>query len=80
MALARRRRRISTASMAERAGIARATLSKIEKGDPSVSMAGYLSVLLILGFEARLAALAAPETDEMGLALDEERLPRRIRG
>lgn len=35
---ARRRRRIPTALMAERAGISRMTLNKIENGDPGVSM------------------------------------------
>ncbi|MXX88707.1 MAG: helix-turn-helix transcriptional regulator [Boseongicola sp. SB0677_bin_26] len=79
LAFARRRRRISTASMAERSLISRTTLNKIEKGDGSVSMAAYLSVMLILGFEKRLASLAAAETDEVGLALDAERIPRRIR-
>ena len=79
IAVARKRRRISTVSMAERADISRATLVKIEKGDASVSMASYLSVLTILGFEARLPGLAAPETDEIGIVLDEERLPQRIR-
>lgn len=76
---ARKRRRISTASMAERAEISRSTLNKIENGDGSVSMAAYLSVMLILGFEKRLGDLASAETDEMGLTLDAERIPQRIR-
>ncbi len=79
MAIARKRRRISTSSMAERADISRATLVKIERGDPSVSMAAYMWVLAILGFEARMADLAKPESDEIGMTLDEERLPKRIR-
>lgn len=76
---ARKRRRISTASMAERADISRTTLNKIENGEASVSMAAYLSVMLILGFEKRLGDLASAETDEMGLVLDAERVPQRIR-
>lgn len=79
LAVARKRRRISTASMAERASISRPTLAKIEKGDATVSMGAYMSVLTILGFDGRLGALASPETDEIGSVLDEERLPQRIR-
>lgn len=65
--------------MAERADISRTTLNKIENGEASVSMAAYLSVMLILGFEKRLGDLASAETDEMGLVLDAERVPQRIR-
>ena len=36
IAIARKKRRISTVSMAERAFISRATLYKVEKGDPTV--------------------------------------------
>lgn len=77
---ARKRRRISTASMAERADISRTTLNKIENGDGSVSMAAYVSVILILGFEKRLGDLVSAETDDMGLTLDADRVPKRIRG
>ena len=37
----RRRRRIPLELMAERAGVSRATLGKIEKGDPTVSLGRY---------------------------------------
>lgn len=79
ISLARRRRRISTTSMAERADISRATLSKIEKGDQSVSIGAYVSVLMILGFEGRLGGLASAEEDEIGLVLEADRIPKRIR-
>lgn len=42
---ARIRRRIPTAVMAERAQITRMTLYKIEKGDPTVSVAAYATAL-----------------------------------
>jgi DNA-binding XRE family transcriptional regulator len=76
---ARRRRRIPVAVMAERASISRTTLGKVEKGDPGVSLGIYATVLFVLGFIERLGDLADPGTDELGLALEEERLPRRIR-
>ena len=77
---ARRRRRIPTAVMAERAMIVRATLQKAEKGDPSVSMGTYATLLFVLGLTDRLADLADARFDATGLALEEERLPQRIRG
>jgi transcriptional regulator with XRE-family HTH domain len=76
---ARLRRRISTAVMAERAFITRATLLKVEKGDPAVSLGIYATVLFVLGMTARLSDLADVRSDETGLQLEEERLPRRIR-
>lgn len=56
---ARRRRRITIALMAERADLSRATIGKIEHGDPTTSMGGYASVLSVLGMEGRLSDLAA---------------------
>lgn len=76
---ARLRRRISTAVMAERASISRTTLSKLEKGDPGVSLGHYATVLFVLGMAERLADLADVKSDTIGLALEEERLPQRIR-
>lgn len=76
---ARRRRRIPVAIMAERASISRTTLTKIEKGEPGVSLGGYAAVLFVLGLAERLGDLADPGTDELGLTLEEERLPQRIR-
>lgn len=76
---ARLRRRISVAVMAERASISRMTLCKIEKGEPSVSIGAYATVLFVLGIAERLGELADVRDDAVGLALDEERLPQRIR-
>lgn len=76
---ARRRRRIPTALMAERASISRVTLSKAEKGDPSVSLGTYAKLLFIFGMIDRLADLIDPATDRLGLDLAEEQLPQRIR-
>ena len=75
----RRRRRIPMALMTERAGLSKATLGKIEKGDPSVSLGGYASVLFALGLTDRLADMADAVHDAVGRQLDEENLPKRIR-
>jgi transcriptional regulator with XRE-family HTH domain len=76
---ARLRRRIPTTVMAERAFITRMTLQKVERGDPGVSLGIYAVVLFVLGLTPRLADLADARSDEVGLQLEEERLPRRIR-
>ena len=77
--VARKKRRISTVSMAERAFLSRSTLARIEKGDPSVSMGAYLSVLAILGLVRHIRQVADRTNDTLGLDLDEDRLPKRIR-
>jgi len=79
IAVARKKRRISTVSMAERAFISRQTLYKLERGDPSVSMGNYATVLAILGLENGLADLAERSADNIGLDLEEDNLPERIR-
>ncbi len=76
---ARRRRRISTELMAQRAGISRGTLAKIEKGDPTSSMGNYASVLFVLGMISRISDLVDSNHDLVGRHIDEENLPKRIR-
>ena len=76
---ARKRRRIPMWLAAERAAISRATLSKIEKGDEGVSLGAYAKIIFILGMTDRLAKLADPTFDELGLDLEADNLPKRIR-
>ena len=77
---ARRRRRIPMAIAAQRASISKPTLIKVERGDPGVSMGSYATVLFILGMADRLSELVDPKNDPVGLQLEEENLPQRIRG
>jgi len=76
---ARLRRRITTTVMAERAFITRTTLRKVENGNPGVSLGIYATVMFVLGLTPRLADLVDTRSDEVGLQLEEERLPKRIR-
>ena len=76
---ARRRRRIPVAILAERASVSRTTLNKVEKGEPGVSLGIYATVLFVLGMIDRLADIADPRHDSVGLELEEENLPERIR-
>lgn len=79
LALARRKRRISTADMAARLFINRDTLWRMERGDPTVSVGTVATAAFVLQLHDRLANLAAPATDELALGLDESRVPQRIR-
>jgi hypothetical protein len=76
---ARLRRRVATVIMANRALIDRKTLRKVENGDAGVSAGTYATILFILGMTDRFAELADARFDRVGLTLEEERLPKRIR-
>lgn len=76
---ARRRRRLTAEIMAERAGVSRATIGKIEKGDPTTSLGGYASVLFILGMLDRLGEMVDSSHDRLGRQLEDENLPKRVR-
>lgn len=67
--LARKRRRLTTIQVAERAGIDRTTLYHIEKGNSSVSMAAYFNTLRVLGLQDDFLKLAAD--DEYGRKLQD---------
>jgi transcriptional regulator with XRE-family HTH domain len=75
---ARRRRRIPTTLMAKRAMISRATLARLEKGAPQMSLGIYATVLFILKLDKRLADLADVRADDIGLGLQKDRLPQKI--
>jgi transcriptional regulator with XRE-family HTH domain len=79
LSAARRRRRIPMELLAERAFVSRATLRRVERGDPGVAMGIYATVLFVLGLSDRLAAMAEPASDGLGLSLADESLPQRVR-
>lgn len=76
---ARLRRRIPAVILAERASISRTTLHKIENGDPGVALGNYAMVLLPLGLLDRLGEVAALANDPLGMDLEQQILPKRIR-
>jgi transcriptional regulator with XRE-family HTH domain len=76
---ARRRRRITIKLMAERAGVSRATIAKIERGDSTTSIGGYAAVLFVLGMSDRLTELVDGTYDLIGRRLEDEKLPQRVR-
>jgi len=76
--VARKKRRISTISMAERAFISRNTLYKVEHGDPTVSIGIYATVLSLLGLVDKLGDIADRRDDSLGLDIEEYHLPKTI--
>lgn len=79
LAIARRKRGISTEDMAARIFVGRNTLWRMERGDPTVALGTLATAAFVLQLHDRLANLAAPATDALALSLDEQRLPKRIR-
>ena len=79
ISVARKKRNLTVAMMAERLGVAKATYLRVEKGDPSVSMGAYAMTLFVLGFADALSDLVDPSGDDQGLLLDVDRLPKRVR-
>lgn len=76
---ARLRRRHPATMVAGRADISRQTLGKVERGDPSVTMGTYVRVLVVLGLETDLAAVAGDDIVGRRLQDAELRTPRRVR-
>ncbi|MBR6340077.1 MAG: helix-turn-helix transcriptional regulator [Alloprevotella sp.] len=73
--LARKLRPLSMQDIAERATITRLTVSKVEHGDPMVSMGIFARVLYALNLENDITLLAAD--DALGRQLQGAELPRR---
>ena len=74
---ARLRRRFSSAVVAERAGVSRPTVTRVEAGDPAVTIGTWLRVLAVLGLERDLSLVAAD--DALGRRLQDAGLPTRRR-
>ena len=60
--LARKRRHLSMQDIADRATVTQLTISRVEHGDPTVSMGIYARVLYALNLEKDITLLAADDT------------------
>lgn len=74
---ARRRRSQSRDQFARRVGVSRATVERVEKGDPGVSAGTYFTALWAV--DLLPTELADPANDRAGIALERQRLPKRAR-
>lgn len=75
--MARLRRNLSMAQVAERATCSEVTLNKVEKGLPTVSMGIYLRVLYALQLDDDILLLA--KDDKLGKDLQDMQLKNRRR-
>ena len=75
--LARLRRDLSIAQVAERATCSSVTISRVEKGAPTVAIGIYLRVLYALQLDDDILLLA--QKDEIGRGLQDLRLKQRER-
>ena len=74
----RLKRRISIKSFAERIGMSESTVIRLEKGHEGVSIGTLAMACLVLGELDRISNFLDPGSDDTGLLLDRERLPKRI--
>lgn len=77
---ARLKRRISIADFAERIGVSKNTVIRLEKGEEGVSIGTLAMACMVLGEIERIETLLDAGSDETGLMLDEQALPKRIDG
>lgn len=77
----RRLQGLTAAQVADRAGISRTTLRKLEQGDATVGLDVFLEVCRVLGILDFLVAGMNPYETALGQALAEQNLPlpKRVR-
>lgn len=75
----RKLRGMTQAQVADRAGVARGTLRRLEHGDGGVSTEGLLRVLRALGVLDSFAGALDPHATDLGRLRADEQLPQRVR-
>lgn len=79
LALARRRRRLTQESMAERIQTSVATLRRLEHGDARISIGLIAQACMVLGELDKISGLLDTSADEIGLTMMNQQLPQRVR-
>ena len=77
--IARKRRNLTIRELANRVHVDERTISRMELGDPSINFKNLVTVLMVFGLEDTVVDLADPNTDEVGKALEHQKLPQRVR-
>ena len=76
---ARSRRNLTILELANRVHVDERTISRLEKGDPSINFKNLVTVLMVLGLEDSVFDIADPNADELGRALELQKYPKRVR-
>ena len=76
---ARIRRNLTILELANRVHVDERTISRLEKGDPSINFKNLVTVLMVLGLEGSVFYLSDPNADELGRALELKKYPKRVR-
>lgn len=79
VAVWRRLKGLTQVQLADRAGVSRDTLGRLEGGDGGVSTENLLRILRALGVLDGLEAALDPYASDVGRMRSEERLPQRVR-
>ncbi len=75
----RKIQRLTAQQVADRAGISRGTLHRLESGEATVGLHVMLSVARVLGMLDRLIGAADPMNTPLGQTLSLDRIPQRVR-
>ena len=76
---ARSRRNLTILELANRVHVDERTISRLEKGDPSINFKNLVTVLMVFGLEDSVFDIAHPNADEVGRALELQKQPKRVR-
>lgn len=79
VSLARRRRHISQASLAERIGASVSTIRRMEQGDARVPIHFFARTMQVFGVLEALSQLIDTAQDDIGLTMMDSQLPQRVR-
>jgi transcriptional regulator with XRE-family HTH domain len=79
LSLARRRRNLSQAMLAERLGTSVMTVRRLEAGHPGTALQHLARALQVFGELEKLNDLLDTSRDTVGLILMDERVPKRVR-
>jgi transcriptional regulator with XRE-family HTH domain len=75
----RKLRGLTQAQLADRSGVARGTVQRLEGAVPGVSVENLLRILRALGLLENIPAALDPLTSDVGRIRSEEELPQRVR-
>jgi transcriptional regulator with XRE-family HTH domain len=75
----RKLRGLTQAQLADRSGVARNTLNRLERGDGGISTENLLRILRGLGILGNLSRALDPYESDVGRLRSDEQLPERVR-